>query len=116
MLQACDAESAFPTPDTSLDAFVVDLTGGGAARDITDELRTAGLRADRAFDQRSARAQLKAADRSGAEVALIVGPDELAAGTVTVHWLRSEREEEKVPRHEVAKAVRDALDRERGRP
>jgi histidyl-tRNA synthetase len=116
LLQACDAESAFPTPDTSLDAFVVDLTGGGAARDITDELRTAGLRADRAFDQRSARAQLKAADRSGAEVALIVGPDELAAGTVTVHWLRSEREEEKVPRHEVAKAVRDALDRERGRP
>jgi histidyl-tRNA synthetase len=116
LLQACDAEGAFPTPETSRDAFVVDLTGGGAARDITDELRTAGLRTDRAFDQRSARAQLKAADRSGAEVALIVGPDELAAGAVTVHWLRSEREEEKVPRHEVAKAVRDALERERGRP
>ncbi len=92
---------------------MVDLTGGAAARDITDELRTAGLRADRAFDRRSARAQLKAADRSGAELALIVGPDEAAAGTVTVHWLRSEREEERVPRHEVAKAVRDALERAR---
>jgi histidyl-tRNA synthetase len=116
LLQACDAEGAFPTPDTSLDAFVVDLTGGGAARDITDELRRAGMRADRAFDQRSARAQLKAADRSGANLALIVGPDELVAGTVTVHWLRSEREEEKVPRHEVVKAVHDALERERSRP
>jgi histidyl-tRNA synthetase len=113
LLQACDAEGAFPTPGSSLDAFVVDLTGGGAARDITDELRTAGVRVDRAFDRRSARAQLKAADRSGAEVALIVGPDEAAAGTVTVHWLRSERDEEKVPRHEVAKAVRDALERVR---
>jgi histidyl-tRNA synthetase len=113
LLQACDAEGAFPIPATSLDAFVVDLTGGAAARDITDELRTAGMRADRAFDRRSARAQLKAADRSGAELALIVGPDEAAAGTVTVHWLRSERDEEKVPRHEVAKAVRDALERAR---
>ena len=113
LLQACDAEGAFPTPATTLDAFVVDLTGGAAARDITDELRTAGLRADRAFDRRSARAQLKAADRSGAELALIVGPDEAAAGTVTVHWLRAEREEERVPRHEVAKAVRDALERAR---
>ena len=113
LLQACDAEGAFPTPATSLDAFVVDLTGGAAARDITDELRTAGVRADRAFDRRSARAQLKAADRSGADLALIVGPDEVAAGTVTVHWLRSERDEETVPRHEVAKAVRDVLERAR---
>ena len=113
LLQACDAEGAFPTPATSLDAFVVDLTGGGAARDLTDELRRAGARVDRAFDRRSARAQLKAADRSGAEVALIVGPDEAAAGTVTVHWLRSDRDEEKVPRHEVAKAVQTALERAR---
>src|SRR5207302_661143 len=35
LLQACDAEGAFPTPDRSLDAFVVDLTDGRAARDIT---------------------------------------------------------------------------------
>jgi histidyl-tRNA synthetase len=113
LLHACDAEDAFPTPATSLDVFVVDLTGGDAARDISDELRTAELHVDRAFDRRSARAQLKAADRSGAEVALIVGPDELAAGTVTLHWLRSDRDEEKVPRHEVAKAVRDTLERVR---
>jgi histidyl-tRNA synthetase len=113
LLHACDAEDAFPTPATSLDVFVVDLTGGDAARDISHELRAAGLHVDRAFDRRSARAQLKAADRSGAEVALIVGPDEVAAGTVTLHWLRSDRDEEKVPRHEVAKAVRDALERVR---
>jgi histidyl-tRNA synthetase len=113
LLQACDAEGVFRTPTPSLDAFVVDLTDGAAARDITDELRRAGLSADRAWERRSAKAQLRAADRSGAELALIVGPDEVAAGTVTLHWLRVEREEERVPRHEVAKAVRDALERAR---
>ena len=34
------------------------------------------------------RAQMRAADRSGAEIALIVGTDEIDAGTVTVRPLR----------------------------
>ena len=34
----------------------------------------AGISADRSFDQRSMKAQMKAADRSGADVAVIVGP------------------------------------------
>ena len=37
------------------------------------------------------KAQMKAADRSGAALALIVGGDEAAAGTVTVRALRGER-------------------------
>ena len=80
VLLACDAEGVFPVDPTPLDAFVVDVTGGTAARDLTAALRRAGLRADRAFDDRSMKSQLKAADRSGARVALIVGPEELAAG------------------------------------
>jgi histidyl-tRNA synthetase len=67
-----------------LDAFVVDFAGGEAARDLTARLRAAGLRADRAFDGRSPKAQFKAADRSGARLALVVGPDEAAAGTVGI--------------------------------
>ena len=63
-----------------LDAFVVDFAGGEAARDLTARLRAAGLRADRAFDGRSPKAQFKAADRSGARLALVVGPDEAASG------------------------------------
>ena len=64
---------------------------GESARDLTAELRRAGLRADRAFDGRSMKSQLKSADRSGARVALIVGPDEVAAGTVSVRPLRGRR-------------------------
>ena len=88
LLLACDAEGCFEVDPPRLDAFVVDLTGGEAARDLCEDLRRAGLGADRAFDHRSPKAQMRLADRSGARVALIVGPDELAAGEVTFRELR----------------------------
>ena len=52
------------------------------------ELRRAGRSADRAYDGRSMKAQMKAANRSGAAVAVIIGDDELAAGTAVVRPLR----------------------------
>jgi histidyl-tRNA synthetase len=111
LLLACDAEGVFPVEPVPLDAFVVDVTGGEAARDLTAELRGAGMRADRAFDGRSLKSQMKGADRSGARVALIVGPDEVAAGTVTVRPLRGGGDQRSVPRAEVVEAVRDAVAR-----
>ena len=42
------------------------------------------------------KAQMKLADRSGARVALIVGPEELAGGTVTVRPLRAGGEQRTV--------------------
>lgn len=87
LLIACDAEGVFPAPDRRLDVFVVDVTGGAEARDLTAELRAAGLRVDRAFDQKSMRAQMKAADRSGAPLAVIVGEQEQADGVATVRPL-----------------------------
>lgn len=87
-LLACDDEGVFAAPATSVDVFVVDTTGGAAALTICDDARAAGLRADRAFDQRSMKSQMKAADRSGAAVAVIVGRDEAAAGTAVVRPLR----------------------------
>jgi hypothetical protein len=59
LLLACDAESVFVVDPPPLDAFVVDVTGGVQARDLVDELRRAGLRAERAYDSRSMKAQLK---------------------------------------------------------
>jgi histidyl-tRNA synthetase len=87
-LLACSDEGVFPAPDDSVDVFVVDTTGGREALLITSELRAAGVSADRAYEQRSMKAQMKAADRSGAAFAVIVGSDELAAGSVVVRPLR----------------------------
>jgi len=74
-------------------AFVVDVTGGSAARDLLVELRRRGLFVERAYDGRSMKSQLKAADRSGAPIALLIGADELAAKSVTIRALRESREQ-----------------------
>ena len=76
VLIACDAEGVLAAEPPPPAAFVVDVAGGETARDLTAALRRAGLAADRAFDGRSMKAQMKLADRSGAVVALIVGPAE----------------------------------------
>jgi histidyl-tRNA synthetase len=101
LLLACDAEGVFPVDPPLPDAFVVDVTGGAAARDLCAELRRAGLAAVRAYDGRSLKAQLKQADRSGARHALIVGPEELAADIVTARSLRHRSDQEAVPRSSV---------------
>ena len=88
----------FDAPATTVDVFVVDTTGGAAALAITEELRRAGVSADRAFDNRSMKSQMKAADRSGATTAIIVGPDELDAGEVLVRPLRADGEQIRVAR------------------
>jgi histidyl-tRNA synthetase len=108
MLLACDAEGVFPAPASSLDVFVVDTTDGRAARDITAELRAAGFRTDRAFDGRSMKAQMKAAGRSGAHVAVIVGEQEATDGTATVRDL-AQSEQEVVGHDQVVDVVRKLL-------
>jgi len=86
-LLACDAEDVFMAPSMAVDVFVIDVTGGREALVLTHGLRQAGLSADRAFENRSMKSQMKAADRSGARFAVIVGSDELATGTVTLRPL-----------------------------
>ena len=84
ILLACDAEETFAAPSGAPDVFIVDMTGGMEATILADQLRTAGIAAERSFGGRSMKAQMKVADRSNAPVALIVGEDELANNVVTV--------------------------------
>jgi histidyl-tRNA synthetase len=100
-LLACDDESVFPPEPRPLDAFVVDVTGGREAILLTAELRSVGLAVDRGFENRSMKAQMKLANRSGADTALIIGDDELAAGTIVVKPLRSGEEQLTIPRSDL---------------
>ncbi len=109
-----DAEGAFPGPDASVDAFVVDVVDGTAARDLAESLRSAGLSADRAWSgedgtPRSMKAQMKAANRSGAAVAVIVGKDEAETGTATVRDLRGDAGQQTVAVADVAATIRTLL-------
>ena len=91
---ACDAEGVFPVADSLVDVFIIDVTGGDEASVLADQLRAAGISSDRAYDKRSMKAQFRAADKSGAALALIVGEDELAADQVTVRTLQGDDREQ----------------------
>ncbi len=117
VLATCDAEHVFTATEQGPDVFVVDVTGGEQARDLCLELRRAGLAAERAFavepgEIRSMRSQMKAADRSNATVAVIVGGDELDRGTVTLRPLGggpTDRTQEVVARADVVSRVHQLL-------
>ncbi|MGH9264729.1 MAG: histidine--tRNA ligase [Acidimicrobiales bacterium] len=108
LMLACDAEGVFPLPAPAVHVWVVDTTGGSAALALTQELRAAGIGADRSFDGRSMKAQFKAADRSGARLAIVVGEQEAASRTVTLRDLRG-GDQQTVDRAEVLKHVQELL-------
>lgn len=84
ILLACDAEGVFESPGVVPDVFIVDQVGGGEATVLADQLRGLGIAADRGFDGRSMKAQMKVANRSNAPWAIIIGETEKADGTVTL--------------------------------
>lgn len=104
ILLTCDAEGVFPAPGLGLDVFVVDTTGGEEARNATAELRSAGLRVDRAYDRRSWKAQMKSALRSGAAVAVVFEP-----GHTTIRTLQEKGEAEVVERATLVEHVEKRL-------
>jgi histidyl-tRNA synthetase len=114
LLLAREAEGVAPgnLVDRTLDLFVIDTTNEDAATLLVDELRSAGFATNRAYDQRSMKAQMKTADKSGARFALLIGPQELAGGEVTIRDLRSdnfEQQQRRVARRDVANAVAQLL-------
>ena len=107
-LLACDAENVFAAPRTNVSVFVVDTTGGMHAAEVCNLLRNNAISADRAFDNRSMKAQMKAADRSGATIPLIIGTDEVAAGHMIVGGMNC-GEEYAIAQDQVVAAIRSEL-------
>ena len=110
LLMACDAEESFLVPSSRIQVWVVDVTDGSSARDLTHELRNIGVVADRSFDQRSMRSQMRSANRSGAEIALIIGEQEVSEETVAIRMLRDDESGQiVVPRNAVVAEVESLL-------
>lgn len=107
-LLAAQAEGLVVADAGRVTVFVIPL--GEQARHqaiaLLGRLRTSGISADMAFDSRGLKGAMKAADRSGARFALIIGEDELASGTVMVRDLVSGTQEP-LPAGEVATWMMD---------
>ncbi|MFZ9517428.1 MAG: histidine--tRNA ligase [Ilumatobacteraceae bacterium] len=109
-LLACDAERVFDAPRSRVEVFVVDATGGNEAGVICGLLRAAGIGSDRAYEQRSMKAQMKSADRSGAPLCIIIGDDERAANTAILRTMEG-GSQQTVQRDDLVSRVRQALGR-----
>ncbi|MEO0081780.1 MAG: histidine--tRNA ligase [candidate division WOR-3 bacterium] len=79
-----------------------------AAVRVLDRLRAAGIPAQIDFDARKPKHQFRSADAAGAACCVIVGPDELARGSLSVKNLET-GEQLEVPQNTVVEQVRSFL-------
>jgi histidyl-tRNA synthetase len=107
--------SGLGTPEAKPAIYVVlsgeraQLAGLALAERLRDAMPGAGVIAN--MEGGSFKAQLKRADRSGAELALIIGDDEAARGTAAVKWLRTESAQQEWPFDELPRRLAAALGR-----
>jgi histidyl-tRNA synthetase len=109
-LLALRAEGKTVGPTSRVDVFCVPL-GEQAKLDLARAaaaLRSAGVRVDLAYGDRGLKGAMRAADRSGATVALVAGDRDIAAGTVGVKDL-STGEQVDVPADTVVAEVLSRL-------
>jgi histidyl-tRNA synthetase len=109
-LLALRAEGLIGDPEPRVKAFVVPL-GDEARRAglrIVTELRAAGVPADFAFGGRGLKGAMKAADRSGARYAIVLGDRDLAEGAVQLKDLTT-AEQRAVPLIDLARTVQELL-------
>lgn len=93
-LLAMDAEQLSFGEAARVTVFVVPLPGvKSRALALTDELRAAGIATDIAFGDRGLKGAMKAADRSGARFAIVLGERDVAEGTVQLKDLTSGEQE-----------------------
>lgn len=107
---ALRAEGVEVSAARPVDVFAVPLGDEARRRlfGLVNALRAAGVRADLAYGGRGLKGAMKAADRSGASYALIVGDRDLAAGTAQLKHLAS-GEQRTVALEGVVDAVRETL-------
>lgn len=96
LVQEAQGLDSPPTPD----AYVIHF-GEGAARQsafrLAEQLRDRGLKAVLDPGLTSPKSQMKKADSSGADLALIIGEDESLAGQVTTKPLRGQGQQTTMP-------------------
>ncbi|HEY3317263.1 MAG TPA: histidine--tRNA ligase [Coriobacteriia bacterium] len=98
-----------PAPPTA-EVYVARVAQDVAAAvfDLTARLREAGIAAELDHQARSLKSQFKQADRLGARFVVVVGPDELAAGEVTVRAMATSQER-RAPLSGAAEVLRGLL-------
>ena len=109
-LLALEAEGVQVPPVAGVDVFFVPLGVQAKARSVAlaGALRRAGVPSDLAYGDRGMKGAMKAADRSGARYAVVIGDRDLEAGVGQLKDLRS-GEQAAVPLDELVHTVEEKL-------
>jgi len=110
---ALAAEGVSPSEGRRVDVYGVPM--GPEAKHrlavVIDRLRRAGVSADMSYGDRGLKGAMKGADRAGARVALVLGEQELADGTVVLRNLAT-RDQHEVALEDVVQQVSHLLSAE----
>jgi histidyl-tRNA synthetase len=85
-LMACEAENLIVGEKSLIDVFIVPI-GDRAhqlAVSLLQQIRAANLRADMAYGDRGLKGAMKAADKSGAQLAVVIGDEEVSNSRVQI--------------------------------
>lgn len=109
-LLACRAEGLQIGPAGYCDVFLIPVGVRAKARlvSVAADLRRSGVRTDLAFGDRSLKGSMRAADRSGAKLVVIVGDDEVTAQSATVKNLQTS-DQVNVPDGDLVQLVQEML-------
>ncbi|CAM3971682.1 histidine--tRNA ligase [Alkalicoccus chagannorensis] len=91
LLMALETQGVELIEDTPLEVYLVTMGEEAARRapSLLQELRRAGFTADTDYLGRKMKGQMKAADRQGAEVVLLLGDNELAENNINVKDMKT---------------------------
>ncbi len=108
LLQALGHAPALSAAPAPIYVTLFDETSLSESLRLASELRAAGLKVTSHLGADKLQKQFKQADRSGARLVLVLGPDEVESKTVSVKDLRS-GEQRSVPRAELAAELKRSL-------
>ncbi len=91
VLMACKAEKTLPLDINPLELFIAPITDEAKSFGfkLLSQLRDAGIKCDMAYGDRGLKGAMKAADKSGATYALVIGDDEIASGACELKMMSS---------------------------
>jgi histidyl-tRNA synthetase len=91
VLMACKAENTLPSTISPLDLFIAPITDEAKAFGfkLLAQLRSMRIKCDMAYGDRGLKGAMKAADKSGATYALVIGDDEIRSGTCELKIMSS---------------------------
>lgn len=94
LLLALDTLGIKESAQSGIDAFIAVMNGKyeSPALRILNEIRRAGIRADKDYTGRSGKAQMKYADKLGAKLVILIGDEEMEQGFLTLRNMENKEQ------------------------